>query len=76
MIGSKSKISFVKRGDDDADRRCPDIKTAKRVLEWTPKISLKEGLHRTIAWIKHFIDNQKEYTNIESQRIDQKLDKH
>jgi nucleoside-diphosphate-sugar epimerase len=75
MTRSKSKISFVKRGDDDADRRCPDIKTAMKVLEWTPKIGLKEGLHRTIVWIKHFVDNQKKYTDIESHRTHQKLDK-
>ena len=67
MTGSKSKIYFVKRGDDDADRRCPDIKVAMEVLEWMPKINLKEGLRRTIAWIKHFIDNQKEYTSMKSQ---------
>jgi dTDP-glucose 4,6-dehydratase len=37
--------------DDDPKVRCPDISKAKRVLQWEPKVSLREGLAATI---EHF----------------------
>jgi dTDP-glucose 4,6-dehydratase len=36
---------------DDPQRRCPDISRAKTILGWEPKVSLEEGLERTI---EHF----------------------
>ena len=56
MTGSASRISFTKRGEDDADRRCPNIEKARKILDWEPKVSLREGLRNTINWVKHFID--------------------
>jgi UDP-glucuronate decarboxylase len=38
--------------EDDPKRRCPDIRLAKRLLGWEPKVSLEEGLAKTIAWHK------------------------
>ncbi|HEU0066295.1 MAG TPA: UDP-glucuronic acid decarboxylase family protein [Sphingomonas sp.] len=35
---------------DDPRRRRPDISRAERVLGWTPKVPLDEGLRATIAW--------------------------
>lgn len=35
---------------DNPNRRCPDINKAKRVLGYTPKVSLEEGLRRTNQW--------------------------
>ena len=29
-----------------------DISKANKLLEWTPQVSLEEGLDRTIAWYK------------------------
>jgi nucleoside-diphosphate-sugar epimerase len=37
---------------DDPKRRCPDIGKAEKVLEWKPKISLQQGLARTIKWFQ------------------------
>lgn len=34
---------------DDPTRRCPDIGKAKRILGWSPSVSLDEGLRRLIA---------------------------
>jgi UDP-glucuronate decarboxylase len=50
MLDSKSEIIFEKLPDDDPRRRCPDISKAKNYLEWQPKISLDEGLKRTIDY--------------------------
>ncbi|HET6453218.1 MAG TPA: SDR family NAD-dependent epimerase/dehydratase, partial [Armatimonadota bacterium] len=31
-------------------RRQPDISKARKLLGWEPKVSLEEGLARTIEW--------------------------
>jgi dTDP-glucose 4,6-dehydratase len=40
------------RTKDDPQVRQPDISKAKRVLGWEPRISLEEGLRRTIPWFR------------------------
>ena len=52
LINSKSEIVFKELPEDDPVRRCPDISKAKETLGWEPKISLEEGLERTIEWFK------------------------
>lgn len=37
---------------DDPIKRKPDISKAKRALRWEPKVTLKEGLGRTIEWYR------------------------
>lgn len=37
---------------DDPQRRRPDITRAKEILQWEPKISLEEGISRTIPYFK------------------------
>lgn len=49
---SKSKITYQKNATDDPRRRCPDITLAKKELGWSPRISLEEGLKKTIAYFK------------------------
>ncbi len=49
LTGSKSSIKYTESfREDDPMRRCPEIGLAKRVLDWEPRISLEEGLHKTI----------------------------
>ncbi|MBI3758753.1 MAG: SDR family oxidoreductase [Deltaproteobacteria bacterium] len=50
MTGSKSRIEFVGRPQDDPNRRKPDISRARRVLGWEPRVSRQEGLRRTVEW--------------------------
>jgi UDP-glucuronate decarboxylase len=52
MTGSKSRIVYERLPQDDPVRRCPDITTAKRVLHWAPRVPLRQGLQRTIAYFK------------------------
>ena len=37
---------------DDPTRRRPDIDKARRALGWEPRVSLRDGLQRTIAWFR------------------------
>ena len=57
ITGSKSKIIFQDAPVDDPTRRQPDISLAKKELDWEPKIHLKEGLTKTIAFFKELLEN-------------------
>jgi len=52
ITGSSSKISFVPLPVDDPERRKPDISQAARNLGWTPKVSLEEGIGRTVKYFR------------------------
>ena len=51
-VGCESGISFSPLPEDDPKRRCPDIRKAKKILAWEPKVSLEKGLERTILWFR------------------------
>ncbi len=50
LTGSKSKIVYKPLPKDDPTKRRPDISKAKEVLNWEPKVSLDEGLQKTIEY--------------------------
>ena len=50
LCGSASPIEFVALPADDPQRRRPDISRAVRELGWEPRVSLADGLARTLAW--------------------------
>ena len=52
LVDSKSKLVYGPLPPDDPTRRQPDITLAKEKLGWEPKIPLREGLEKTIAWFK------------------------
>ncbi len=53
QTGSKSKIVHRPLPQDDPTRRQPDISLARKMLGgWEPKVPLKEGLQKTIAWFR------------------------
>ncbi len=49
---SKSKLTHEPLPADDPTQRKPDITLAKKHLDWTPSIELREGLEKTIAWFQ------------------------
>ncbi|MBI2580179.1 SDR family oxidoreductase [Candidatus Woesearchaeota archaeon] len=51
LTGSR-KIIFKPLPVDDPKTRCPDISKAKKLLKWEPKVSVDEGLKRTIEWFR------------------------
>ncbi|MEM2074301.1 MAG: UDP-glucuronic acid decarboxylase family protein [Nitrososphaeria archaeon] len=52
LAGSSSKIIFKPLPEDDPVKRQPDITLAKKILGWEPKISLEEGLRKTINYFE------------------------
>lgn len=47
LTGGRSTLTHIQRGQDDPERRRPDIQRAKELLGWEPKVPLAEGLQRT-----------------------------
>ena len=60
VTGSKSKIVFQPLPEDDPARRCPDIGKACAHLGWEPKVSLREGLKKSLAYFRSCIASQKQ----------------
>ncbi|MEO5376229.1 MAG: SDR family oxidoreductase [Magnetococcus sp. DMHC-6] len=58
MTGSKSQLVEKKLPQDDPKQRKPDITLAKEHLNWEPKISLTEGLKRTIAYFEAVLQRE------------------
>jgi nucleoside-diphosphate-sugar epimerase len=52
LAGSTSRIVHRPLLPDDLQRRCPDISKAKKLLGWTPTVTLDEGLRKTIEWFR------------------------
>lgn len=51
-VGGSSTLKTLPLPQDDPQQRRPDIKLARSALKWQPKVSLEEGLDRTIAYFK------------------------
>jgi UDP-glucuronate decarboxylase len=50
LTGSRSRIVHRPLPQDDPIQRCPDIARARQLLGWEPRVSLNEGLLRTVAY--------------------------
>jgi dTDP-glucose 4,6-dehydratase len=56
VTGSTSKIVHQPLPQDDPARRRPDITKARTLLGWEPKIALREGLERSLAYFQSCVD--------------------
>jgi dTDP-glucose 4,6-dehydratase len=52
LTGSKSRIVFIPRPEDDPGRRRPDITKARTLLKWEPRVDRLEGLKKTIEYFR------------------------
>ena len=50
LTKSSSKIIYDALPKDDPKKRCPNIDLAKKIINWKPDISRKEGLKKTIDY--------------------------
>ena len=55
LTNSKSKLVYMPLPQDDPLQRKPIIDLAKKELDWEPKIQLREGLQKTIAYFESVI---------------------
>ena len=58
LTNSNQKICFKPLPKDDPLKRQPDIKLAKKVLNWQPKTSREEGMKMTFAFFQNVSDKQ------------------
>lgn len=52
ITGSKSQIVFEPPMVDDPKVRQPDIRLARKLLDWEPRVDLEEGLNSTVNWFR------------------------
>jgi UDP-glucuronate decarboxylase len=55
LTNSKSEIIYEPLPEDDPRQRQPDITLAKDKLGWEPKVPLREGLEKTIAYFSDLL---------------------
>ena len=52
LAGSASQLVHRSLPADDPTRRCPDIAKARRLLGWSPRVSLRDGLSCTLDYFR------------------------
>ncbi|HAI11155.1 MAG TPA: NAD-dependent dehydratase, partial [Phycisphaerales bacterium] len=68
LTGSSSKIINMPLPKDDPTQRKPVITQAQEKLGWEPKVDLREGLTKTIAYFKSInLDDYRKPTDHEVQ---------
>lgn len=50
LVGSPSRLELNPLPQDDPTRRRPDITKARDRLGWSPQVSVRDGIARTIEW--------------------------
>jgi dTDP-glucose 4,6-dehydratase len=56
LTGSDSRLERHPLPEDDPKVRQPDISVARSVLGWEPRVSLREGLERTIPYFRRLVE--------------------
>jgi UDP-glucuronate decarboxylase len=59
LTGSGSKLKVCPLPSDDPKQRQPDIAKAKELLGWTPKMELRSGLRKTIAYFDTLLSTER-----------------
>ena len=57
LTGTKSKIVYKDLPEDDPKVRQHDIRKAKKVLRWEPKVNRSEGLKITVEYFKKLLQS-------------------
>ncbi|HEY7297670.1 MAG TPA: UDP-glucuronic acid decarboxylase family protein [Xanthobacteraceae bacterium] len=59
LVGSQSNIVYRPLPEDDPRQRCPDISLAETLLNWKPRVQLREGLAKTIDYFEKLLADGK-----------------
>ena len=66
-----STIEHLPKTKDDPSKRQPDITLAKEKLGWEPKVDVKEGLRKTIAYFSEELKKQgKDFNPIKPKELE------
>lgn len=55
LTGSRSQLVHKPLPEDDPKLRCPDITTARTLLKWEPKVTIDDGLAKTIEYFRQLV---------------------
>ena len=55
LTDSKSKIIYSPLPQDDPKQRKPDLDLAKRLINWQPTVSVRDGMQATIEYFKTIV---------------------
>jgi UDP-glucuronate decarboxylase len=69
LTGSRSRIVSRSLPADDPRQRRPDIHIAQERLGWTPKVSLEQGLIRTIRYFDQLLGEGAAAVRMERARL-------
>jgi UDP-glucuronate decarboxylase len=58
LTGSRSRMVFRPLPHDDPLQRCPNIELAAKQLNWQPRVPLRTGLSRTIAYFDQMLGRE------------------
>jgi dTDP-glucose 4,6-dehydratase len=58
VVGAHPGLVFGPRPEDDPGVRCPDIRLASTELGWSPSVTLRDGLDRTLPWFRRMIEKR------------------
>ncbi len=56
VTGAEVEIVFKPLPQDDPMRRRPDLTLARSILDWEPKVMLREGLQRSLKYFQTCVD--------------------
>jgi UDP-glucuronate decarboxylase len=72
MTGSQSRLEFRPLPSDDPRQRQPDITLARSELDWGPKISLEEGLRRTVDYFARLLKSSASVNRVDFVRFERR----
>lgn len=55
FAGSRSQVIFAPLPEDDPKQRQPDIRLSREALNWEPRVSLEDGIKRTINYFRDLL---------------------
>jgi len=59
LTGSSSMLAFAPLPSDDPLQRRPDVGAARQMFGWEPRVSLEEGLRKTIDWFEDLLSSDR-----------------
>lgn len=58
LTNSRSVLEWHPTPEDDPKQRCPDISLAQELIDWAPKVKLREGILETIEYFDRLLGHR------------------